>query len=111
MWPVPPMSLRHFGRLPVRRRRLKRLAGGAKRGARPFAVHQLSAGCLLGVFSSGRNGRVHRVQIGVVYPQIELGGDLTAVRRFGRAVEELGLTTCSPMTMCWVQSMVAGRHG
>jgi probable F420-dependent oxidoreductase len=30
------------------------------------------------------------VQIGVVYPQIELGGDPTAVRRFGRAVEELG---------------------
>ena len=33
---------------------------------------------------------MHRVQIGVVYPQIELGGDPTAVRRFGRAVEELG---------------------
>jgi probable F420-dependent oxidoreductase len=30
------------------------------------------------------------VQIGVVYPQIELGGDPTAVRRFGRAVERLG---------------------
>ena len=30
------------------------------------------------------------VQIGVVYPQIELGGDPTAVRRFGRAVELLG---------------------
>jgi probable F420-dependent oxidoreductase len=30
------------------------------------------------------------VQIGVVYPQIELGGDPSAVRRFGRAVEELG---------------------
>jgi probable F420-dependent oxidoreductase len=33
---------------------------------------------------------VHGVQIGVVYPQIELGGDPTAVRRFGRAVEDLG---------------------
>jgi alkanesulfonate monooxygenase SsuD/methylene tetrahydromethanopterin reductase-like flavin-dependent oxidoreductase (luciferase family) len=33
---------------------------------------------------------VNRVQIGVVYPQIELGGEPTAVRRFGRAVEELG---------------------
>jgi hypothetical protein len=33
---------------------------------------------------------VHGVQIGVVYPQIELGGDPTAVRQFGRAVEELG---------------------
>ncbi len=31
-----------------------------------------------------------RMQIGVVYPQIELRGDPTAVRRFGRAVEELG---------------------
>jgi len=30
------------------------------------------------------------VQIGVVYPQIELGGNPEAVRRIGRAVEELG---------------------
>lgn len=30
------------------------------------------------------------MQIGVVYPQIELGGDPTAVLPFGRAVEELG---------------------
>jgi probable F420-dependent oxidoreductase len=30
------------------------------------------------------------MQIGVVYPQIELGGDPTAVRRLGRAVEGLG---------------------
>ncbi|MDT7574320.1 MAG: hypothetical protein QOH17_653 [Pseudonocardiales bacterium] len=30
------------------------------------------------------------MQIGVVYPQIELGGDPAAVGRFGRAVEELG---------------------
>ncbi len=30
------------------------------------------------------------MQIGVVYPQIELGGDPRAVRRIGRAVEELG---------------------
>jgi probable F420-dependent oxidoreductase len=30
------------------------------------------------------------VQIGVVYPQTELGGDPAAVRRFGRAVEDLG---------------------
>jgi probable F420-dependent oxidoreductase len=30
------------------------------------------------------------VQIGVVYPQIELGGDPFAVRRIGRAVEDLG---------------------
>jgi probable F420-dependent oxidoreductase len=30
------------------------------------------------------------MQIGVVYPQIELGGDPTAVRRLGRAVEDLG---------------------
>ncbi len=30
------------------------------------------------------------MQIGVVYPQIELGGDPDAVRRIGRAVEELG---------------------
>jgi probable F420-dependent oxidoreductase len=30
------------------------------------------------------------MQIGVVYPQIELGGDPTAVRRIGIAVEELG---------------------
>ena len=31
-----------------------------------------------------------RMQIGVVYPQIELGGDPAAVRRFGLAVEDLG---------------------
>jgi probable F420-dependent oxidoreductase len=30
------------------------------------------------------------MQIGVVYPQIELGGDPTAVRQIGRAVEDLG---------------------
>jgi probable F420-dependent oxidoreductase len=30
------------------------------------------------------------MQIGVVYPQNELGGDPTAVRRIGRAVEDLG---------------------
>jgi probable F420-dependent oxidoreductase len=30
------------------------------------------------------------VQIGAVYPQIELGGDPEAVRRFARATEELG---------------------
>ncbi|MBR7834224.1 LLM class F420-dependent oxidoreductase [Actinospica durhamensis] len=30
------------------------------------------------------------IQIGAVYPQIELGGDPHAVRRFGKAVEELG---------------------
>ncbi len=30
------------------------------------------------------------MQIGVVYPQIELGGDPEAVRRIGRAVEDLG---------------------
>jgi len=30
------------------------------------------------------------VKIGVVYPQTELGGDPEAVRRFGRATEELG---------------------
>ena len=30
------------------------------------------------------------MQIGVVYPQIELGGDPAAVRRIGKAVEDLG---------------------
>jgi probable F420-dependent oxidoreductase len=30
------------------------------------------------------------MQIGVVYPQIELGGDPSAVRRIGTAIEELG---------------------
>jgi probable F420-dependent oxidoreductase len=30
------------------------------------------------------------MQIGVVYPQVELGGDPAAVRRIGRAVEDLG---------------------
>jgi probable F420-dependent oxidoreductase len=30
------------------------------------------------------------MRIGAVYPQIELGGDPNAVRRFGRAVEDLG---------------------
>jgi hypothetical protein len=34
--------------------------------------------------------QTHAMQIGVVYPQIELGGDPAAVRRFGRAVEDLG---------------------
>ena len=30
------------------------------------------------------------MQIGAVYPQTELGGDPTAVRQIGRAVEDLG---------------------
>ena len=30
------------------------------------------------------------MHIGIVYPQTELGGDPSAVRRFGRAVEDLG---------------------
>src|SRR5712672_911373 len=30
------------------------------------------------------------MKVGVVYPQIELGGDPTAVRRIGKAVEDLG---------------------
>jgi hypothetical protein len=30
------------------------------------------------------------MQIGVVYPQIELGGDPEAVRRIGRATDALG---------------------
>src|SRR5438132_10773827 len=36
------------------------------------------------------HGRLRPVQIGVAYPQNELGGDPTAVRRIGRAVEDLG---------------------
>jgi probable F420-dependent oxidoreductase len=39
---------------------------------------------------SGIERRLRPVQIGVVYPQTELGGDPAAVRRIGRAVEELG---------------------
>jgi probable F420-dependent oxidoreductase len=35
-------------------------------------------------------GRVGPVKIGVVYPQIELGGDPEAVRRIGGAAEDLG---------------------
>jgi probable F420-dependent oxidoreductase len=35
--------------------------------------------------------RLDRMQIGVVYPRIELGGDPSAVRRIGQAVEDLGL--------------------
>ena len=40
--------------------------------------------------SADPRGRVKAMQIGVVYPQIELRGDPTAVRRIGTAVEELG---------------------
>ncbi len=36
------------------------------------------------------DARMKPMQIGVVYPQIELRGDPTAVRRIGRAVEDLG---------------------
>src|SRR2546423_15172570 len=35
--------------------------------------------------------RMTPMQIGVVYPQNELGGDPTAVRRIGRGAEDLGL--------------------
>ena len=37
-----------------------------------------------------RQPPIGTVQIGAVYPQIELRGDPNAVRRFGRAVEDLG---------------------
>ena len=33
------------------------------------------------------------MQISVVYPQIKLGGDPSAVRRIGKAVEDLGFET------------------
>ena len=67
------------------------LAGGAKPAlVRPRRAPSSARVALLGVFSPGSHGRVHCVQIGVVYPQIELGGDPTAVARLGRAVEELG---------------------
>jgi len=36
------------------------------------------------------SGRLKAMQIGVVYPQTELGGDPAAVRRIGKAVEDLG---------------------
>ena len=51
------------------------------------------------------------MQIGVVYPQTELRGDPTAVRRIGTAVEDWALTTCSPMTMCSVPCTPIGRLG
>src|SRR6201986_3853919 len=34
--------------------------------------------------------RAHTLQIGAVYPQIELGGDPAAVRQIGTGIEELG---------------------
>src|SRR4029450_1680203 len=37
-----------------------------------------------------RSWQGEAMQIGVVYPQIELGGDPEAVRRIGRATEDLG---------------------
>src|SRR5580700_3595122 len=37
-----------------------------------------------------RSGSMAGVKIGVVYPQTELGGSAEAVRRIGRAAEELG---------------------
>jgi hypothetical protein len=42
------------------------------------------------------------MQIGAVYPQIELRGDPSAVRRLGLAVEELGFDHCLPTTTCSV---------
>ena len=49
------------------------------------------------------------MQIGVVYPQTELRGDPSAVRRIGRAVEDLGFDFCSPTTMCSVPFMPIER--
>jgi probable F420-dependent oxidoreductase len=43
-----------------------------------------------GGIASRCGGRLKAVQIGVVYPQNELGGDAAALRRIGTAVEELG---------------------
>ena len=36
------------------------------------------------------------MQIGIVYPQTELGGDPSAVRAVGRAVEDLGFDHLLP---------------
>jgi probable F420-dependent oxidoreductase len=39
--------------------------------------------------TGGEPGRLKPMQIGIVYPQNELGGDPSAVRQIGRAVEDL----------------------
>ena len=59
------------------------VAGRRRRGRRPRAspAHAVPP---------ARPWQAGAVQIGVVYPQIELRGDPTAVGRIGRAVEELG---------------------
>jgi hypothetical protein len=87
-------------RVDARRQTAASLRGGtvtASRGQRPFVASNpyvgsdmVSEGRLLLVLSPGTAWEGACVQIGVVYPQIELGGDPTAVLRFGRAVEELG---------------------
>ena len=44
------------------------------------------------------------MKAGVVYPQIELGGDTGAVKAFAQAAEDLGYDQSSSMTMCWRRS-------
>lgn len=51
------------------------------------------------------------MKVGVVYPQIELGGDPHAVRRIGKAVEELGFDYLLAMTTSSVRcTKIAHGH-
>ncbi len=65
-----------------------------RRGWALFAAYSPPSPHLLAGRDSGRRdpsaGRLRPMQVGVVYPQNELRGDPNAVRRVGKAVEDLG---------------------
>ena len=50
------------------------------------------------------------MKAGVVYPQIELGGDTGAVKAFAQAAEDLGYDHIVIMTMCSAPFMPAGNR-
>src|SRR4051812_41487743 len=62
----------------------------ANAAPRQQVAHLLQASTASRRAMGASGGRLAAMEIGVVYPQIELGGDPIAVRRIGEAVEDLG---------------------
>src|SRR4051812_26990839 len=62
----------------------------ANAAPRQQVAHLLQASTASRRAMGASGGRLAAMEIGVIYPQIELGGDPAAVRRIGEAVEDLG---------------------
>src|ERR1700685_3681310 len=55
-----------------------------------------TSGSGLGLRRQPRTGQTHHMDIGVIFPQSEAGGDRGAVRAIGQAVADLGYTHLAP---------------